>query len=107
MRYFIVVVSVVILFAALYFWQCDNPVAVAQQPRQWRSGDTLWYEIDSVCPEQMDLKSGNGLARHRFALVLGKRRINFYISSGKAIDECDKIIDEYESKEKNTPLFYL
>lgn len=48
MRYFIVVVSVVILFAALYFWQCDNPVAVAQQPRQWRSGDTLWYEIDSV-----------------------------------------------------------
>ena len=28
-------------------------------------------------------------------IVLGKRRINFYISSGKAIDECDKIIDEY------------
>ena len=54
-----------------------------------------WYEIDAVCPEQMDIKSDNGLARHRFALVLGKRRINFYISSGKAIDECDKIIDEY------------
>lgn len=54
-----------------------------------------WYEIDAVCPEQMDIKRGTGLTRHRFALVFGKRRINFYISSGKAIDECDKIIDEY------------
>ncbi|MBQ2960737.1 MAG: sporulation protein YqfD [Oscillospiraceae bacterium] len=54
-----------------------------------------WYEIDSVCPEEMELKSQRGISRHRFALVLGKRRINFYISSGKAIDECDKIINDY------------
>ena len=54
-----------------------------------------WYEIDAVCPEEMEIKSGTGLIRHRFALVLGKRRINFYISSGKAIDECDKIINDY------------
>ncbi len=54
-----------------------------------------WYEIDAVCPEEMELKYDAGFTRHRFALVFGKRRINFYISSGKAIDECDKIIDEY------------
>lgn len=54
-----------------------------------------WYEIDGVCPETMDKKSPGTFTRHRFALVFGKRRINFYISSGKAIDECDKIIKEY------------
>ena len=54
-----------------------------------------WYEIDSVCPEEMDIKTQNGFVRHRFALVFGKRRINLYISSGKAIDECDKIINDY------------
>ncbi len=54
-----------------------------------------WYEIDSVCPEEMELKEYSGFTRHRFALIFGKRRINLYISSGKAIDECDKIIDEY------------
>jgi len=54
-----------------------------------------WYEINSVCPEEMEIKESSGFTRHRFALIFGKRRINFYISSGKAIDECDKIIDEY------------
>ncbi len=54
-----------------------------------------WYEIDAVCPEQLDIKTASGFSRHRFAMILGKRRINFYISSGKAIDECDKIIKEY------------
>ena len=54
-----------------------------------------WYEIDSVCPEQEQIKNSGGFVRHRFALIFGKRRINFYISSGKAIDECDKIINEY------------
>lgn len=51
-----------------------------------------WSEINAVCPEEMDLKTAQGIVRHRFAIVLGKRRINLYISSGKAIDECDKII---------------
>lgn len=54
-----------------------------------------WYEIDAVCPEEMDIKSYTGRVRHRFSVVFGKRRINFYISSGKAIDECDKIINDY------------
>jgi len=51
-----------------------------------------WYELDAVCPEEMDIKNLSGIVRHRFALVFGKRRINLYFSSGKAIDECDKII---------------
>ena len=54
----------------------------------------VWYEIDSVCPEEMALKTSAGVPRHRFALAFGKRRINLYISSGKAIDECDKIIKD-------------
>ena len=54
-----------------------------------------WYEIDAVCPEELDLKNQTAVVRHRFALVFGKRRINLYISSGKAIDECDKIINDY------------
>ena len=64
-----------------------------------------WYEIDAVCPEEMEIKTDIGLARHCFSQVLGKRRINFYISSGKAIDECDKIINEYKSdiNDPNTP----
>ena len=54
-----------------------------------------WYEIDGICPEQLYIKSPGMFTRHRFAVILGKRRINFYFSSGKAIDECDKIISEY------------
>lgn len=54
-----------------------------------------WYEINSVCPVQENIKIKSVPIRHRFALVFGKRRINLYISSGKAIDECDKIINEY------------
>ena len=53
--------------------------AAEQEPQRWQSGDTTWYEIDSVCPEEMDIKTQNGLVRHRFALVFGKRRINLYI----------------------------
>ncbi|MBO5496284.1 MAG: sporulation protein YqfD, partial [Oscillospiraceae bacterium] len=37
-----------------------------------------------------------GRWRHsRFALIFGKRRLNLYFSSGKAIDGCDKIVSEY------------
>jgi hypothetical protein len=54
-----------------------------------------WYEIDGICPEQLYIKSPEMFTRHRFAVILGKRRINLYFSSGKAIDECDKIINDY------------
>ena len=48
MRYFIAVFTLVAAFTLLYFWRCEKTIASAQQPRRWRSGDTLWYEIDSV-----------------------------------------------------------
>lgn len=64
MKYFISVILIVAgLFALFYFWRCDSPQVSAQQTsvetaghkkqagellHQWRSGDTLWYEIDSV-----------------------------------------------------------
>lgn len=59
MRYFLVVITLVVAFVLLYFWRCGSPQVAAQQTkvaerskqellRQWRSGDTLWYEIDSL-----------------------------------------------------------
>lgn len=54
-----------------------------------------WYELSAVHPKTEELKTPKGLRRSRFALILGKRRLNLYFSSGKAIDGCDKIISEY------------
>lgn len=54
-----------------------------------------WYEVNAVCPETEELKEPKGMEHSRWALIFGKRRINLYISSGKAIDGCDKIITEY------------
>ena len=53
-----------------------------------------WYELNAVCPQEAALKTRAGLARSRFAILFGKRRVNLYFSSGKAIDGCDKIISE-------------
>lgn len=55
-----------------------------------------WYELCSVRPLREEQKEAMALRRSRFALVFEKRRINLYIDSGKAIDECDKIIHEYK-----------
>ena len=54
-----------------------------------------WYELNAVCPAREMLKTPRGVPHGRFALVLGKRRLNLYIGSGKTIDGCDKIISEY------------
>ena len=54
-----------------------------------------WRELSAVCPKTEQRKQPHGLRRSRFALVFGKRRINLYFSSGKAIDGCDKIVSEY------------
>lgn len=54
-----------------------------------------WYELTAVCPREQALKRSGGLPRSRFAILFGKRRVNLYFSSGKAIDGCDKIISEY------------
>jgi len=54
-----------------------------------------WQEISAVCPLQEDIKEPGLVSRSRFAIIFGKRRINLYFDSGKAIDQCDKIIHEY------------
>lgn len=55
-----------------------------------------WHELSAVCPAEEEVKEPGFLSRSRFALVFGKRRINLYFDSGKAIDGCDKIIHEYK-----------
>ena len=55
-----------------------------------------WRELSAVCPAQEEVKEPNLISRNRFAVIFGKRRINLYFDSGKAIDECDKIIHEYK-----------
>ena len=54
-----------------------------------------WVERSALCPAREQLKTPAGIPRSRFALVLGKKRVNLYIGSGKTIDGCDKIISEY------------
>ena len=54
-----------------------------------------WIERSALCPEREALKTPAGIPHSRFALVLGKKRVNLYIGSGKTIDGCDKIISEY------------
>ncbi|MBQ9685487.1 MAG: sporulation protein YqfD [Oscillospiraceae bacterium] len=54
-----------------------------------------WVELNAVCPLEEELKTPTGFSHSRFALIFGKRRVNLYFSSGKAIDACDKIISEY------------
>ena len=55
-----------------------------------------WHELSAVCPAEEEVKEPGFLIRSRFDLVFGKRRINLYFDSGKAIDGCDKIIHEYK-----------
>jgi len=66
--------------------------AVAAKGQVW--ADT-WYELSAAAPE-LPQKSRRGLSWGRLAIKFGKSRINFYISSGKGVDECDKIISEYK-----------
>ena len=54
-----------------------------------------WYELTAVSPAKEELKTGEGRVSDRFALRLGKKRINFYLESGKRLDERDKIVYEY------------
>ncbi len=54
-----------------------------------------WYELTAVRPLSEALKSPRGIPYSRFAILFGKKRVNLYIGSGKALDGCDKIISEY------------
>ena len=54
------------------------------------------YELRAVCPQFAAKKTETRKIFGRFALKIGKKRINFYFGSGKDIDECDKITHEYK-----------
>ena len=74
----------------------ESPAGGAQQVRA--RGAVMaetWVERSALCPAREQLKTPSGIPRSRFALVLGKKRVNLYIDSGKTIDGCDKIVSEY------------
>ncbi len=54
-----------------------------------------WYELTAKTPAVPMGKSYSGHERTRWALILGKTRINFYKDSSICPAGCDKIIKEY------------
>ena len=54
-----------------------------------------WYELTAKTPLALAEKTYTGRERTRWALVVGKSRINFYKDSSICPTGCDKIIKEY------------
>ena len=55
-----------------------------------------WYERSAVCPLIGEKKCAAHRCWDRFALKIGKKRVNLYVSGGKTLDECDTIVHEYK-----------
>ena len=73
--------------------------SLSNPPRQIRAqgrvmADT-WYELTAVCPLDVGQKGEIKSRRSRFALKIGKRRINFYGHSKMTLDGYDTIVHEY------------
>lgn len=56
-----------------------------------------WYEITAQTELTEQKKSYTGEEKNKFALIIGKTRINFYGNSGISEQCCDKIIFEYKA----------
>jgi len=54
-----------------------------------------WYELTAVCPPAQRYKGERAGVKHRFALILGENRLNFYGKTGKTLDGYDKIRHDY------------
>ncbi len=54
-----------------------------------------WYEITAVCPLEMLQIREKGGGTGSLSLQIGKNRRILWPSSGKGLDECDKIVHEY------------
>lgn len=52
-------------------------------------------EYQAVIPSESALRRYTGEEKHRFALIIGNNRINFYSDSSISDAFCDKIIDEW------------
>ena len=55
-----------------------------------------WQELSAIAPADHAIKLPNSLSRQRFALKIGKKRIDLCFHSRKTIDGCDIIIHEYD-----------
>ena len=64
-----------------------------------------YYELTAVTPLTVSEKTYSGRERHRFALILGSRRINFYADSGILPASCDKITKTAEMAVENAFTF--
>lgn len=60
----------------------------------WAEART-WRELTAAAPLSVSVKEPAGGTRTRFALILGKTRINFYKGSSICPAECDKIIERH------------
>ncbi len=54
-----------------------------------------WYELTAKSPAEAAVKTPNGKKTTRWALILGKTRINFYKDSSICPAGCDKIIVDH------------
>ena len=77
----------------------EGQLLVSPVPGQGRARGSVvaetWRETIAVRPALETEKLPGRLRYSRFALLFGKRRLNLYFGSGKAIDGCDKIASEY------------
>ena len=48
MKYIILSIIALAALCAVFFLRHDKRSAAAQEPHQWKSGDTLWYEIRKI-----------------------------------------------------------
>lgn len=72
---------------------------LTQPSRQLRArGSVLadtWYEQTAVCPPAAEQKGEVVSKSSRFALKVGRKRINFYRKGKKTLDGCDRMVHEY------------
>ena len=54
-----------------------------------------WREQNAILPAEYQYKTGSGEVHRRYALLIGKKRINFYRDSGIWGDGCDKMTMYY------------
>jgi similar to stage IV sporulation protein len=52
-----------------------------------------WLEITSAAPVRRSLKVDAGEMKTKFALILGRRRINLYFGTGINTGSCDKMVE--------------
>ncbi len=52
-----------------------------------------WKKLTAMMPLEYVQKEPTGEEKTKYSLIIGSKRINFYIDSGNSYDKCDKIIE--------------